>query len=280
MAFRNRTKPSSTTPTATKMTGLLGITTVSTTSSTYNNSTSSSPFATTNDFSGNRLYKPQIFKLNASSPSFPPACVPATTKSCGESRVDSGCDTSSTSCNNSSKGSRFCVGGGNNNDSNRSRGDGDVRFHRTWQRCRWLSNQIVFVTLLLFVTMSPVGLVRGEITCPPYQEIPYCSCFVLDDQLHIQCSGSDIPALKKSLQVLNGPVKSYSVYDLDARATVLPDGVTDNVTSPVFHMQVCIHLHLLFYICIVYSYRMLFIKTITTYWSLCVIELSNSIENP
>ncbi|ODM99898.1 hypothetical protein Ocin01_06786, partial [Orchesella cincta] len=123
-------------------------------------------------------------------------------------------------------------GGGGSNDS-----DDDARFHRTWQRCWWLSNQIVFVTLLLLVTMSPVGVVRGEITCPPYQEIPYCSCFVLDDQLHIQCSGSDIPALKKSLQVLNGPVKSYSVYDLDARATVLPDGVTDNVTSPVFHVQ-------------------------------------------
>jgi hypothetical protein len=241
MAFRNRTKPSSTTPTATKMTGLLGITTVSTTSSTYNINTSSSPFTTSNDFSGNRLFEPQIFKLNASSPSsFPPACVPATT--------------------------------------NRSRGDGDVRFHRTWQRCRWLSNQIVFVTLLLFVTMSPVGLVRGEITCPPYQEIPYCSCFVLDDQLHIQCSGSDIPALKKSLQVLNGPVKSYSVYDLDARATVLPDGVTDNVTSPVFHMQVCTFNYFFIHFYSVQFYRMLFIKTITTLWSLDPLVLLNFLQ--
>jgi len=93
--------------------------------------------------------------------------------------------------------------------------------------------------LLFLITLSIIGLlVSAEITCPPYQEIPDCSCFVLDDQLHVQCSGSDIGALQKSLQVLNGPVKSFSVYDLDSRATVLPNGVTDNVTSPVFHLQV------------------------------------------
>jgi len=91
--------------------------------------------------------------------------------------------------------------------------------------------------VLLMISMSSM-LAWAEITCPNYQEIPYCSCFVRDDQLYIQCSGSDIIALQKSLQVLNGPVKSFSVYDLDSRATVLPNGVTDNVTSPVFHLQV------------------------------------------
>jgi len=94
----------------------------------------------------------------------------------------------------------------------------------------------LWTTLLLSTLFWPCLL--AEIVCPPYQDIPYCSCFVLDDQLHIQCSGSDFATLKKSLQVLNGPVKSFSVYDLDARASVLPNGLTDNVTSPVFHLQV------------------------------------------
>jgi hypothetical protein len=80
--------------------------------------------------------------------------------------------------------------------------------------------------------------IQGEIVCPPYQEIPFCSCFVLDDQLHVQCSGPDVSTLRHSLQVLNGPVKSFSVYDLDTKASVLPNGVTDNVTSPVYHLQV------------------------------------------
>ncbi|XP_035710126.1 protein artichoke [Folsomia candida] len=95
-----------------------------------------------------------------------------------------------------------------------------------------------FCGVFAFVALLFVTTIHGEIVCPAYQEIPFCSCFVLDDQLHIQCSGSDIPALKKSLQVLNGPVKSYSVYDLDSRAAILPDGVTDNVTSPVYHLQI------------------------------------------
>lgn len=59
-----------------------------------------------------------------------------------------------------------------------------LNFHRTWERCRcrWLNSQIVFVTLflLLLITLSPVGLAKGEISCPPYQQVPYCSCFVLD----------------------------------------------------------------------------------------------------
>lgn len=78
----------------------------------------------------------------------------------------------------------------------------------------------------------------SETTCPSYKELPYCTCLVVDDQLHVQCSGNDIPTLEKSLQVLNGPVKSFSVYDLDSRATILPNGLTDNVTSPVLHFQV------------------------------------------
>jgi hypothetical protein len=98
----------------------------------------------------------------------------------------------------------------------------------------WIS----YYTIILLLLGLFLSLAQGEITCPPYLEIPYCSCFVLDDQLHMQCSGSDIGAMKKSLQVLNGPVKSYSVYDLDARASILPNGVTDNVTSPVYHLQV------------------------------------------
>jgi hypothetical protein len=92
------------------------------------------------------------------------------------------------------------------------------------------------VVLLFLIFMSPFA--KCEVQCPPSQEILSCSCFVLDDQLHVQCSGPDVPILQHSLQVLNGPVKSFSVYDLDARASILPNGVTDNVTSPVYHLQV------------------------------------------
>lgn len=91
---------------------------------------------------------------------------------------------------------------------------------------------------LLFVILNTWTSTLGEISCPSYQEIPFCSCFVLDDQLHVQCSGNDIPALEKSLTVLNGPVKTFSVYDLETRASILPNGLTDNVTSPILHFSV------------------------------------------
>lgn len=118
---------------------------------------------------GNRLLESRRCEISSS-------CVFVTDDGCGFSTNNTK-GSSTSSSNNNISGS--CSGG--NNDS-----DDHAGFQRTWQRCWWLSNQIVFVTLWLLVTMSPVGLVRGEITCPPYQEIPYCSCFVLDDQLHIQ----------------------------------------------------------------------------------------------
>ena len=92
--------------------------------------------------------------------------------------------------------------------------------------------------LLISMTLDWVWGAKSEIKCPSYHEIPSCSCLILDDMLDVQCSGVDIPSLEKSLRVLQGPVKSFSVYDLDSRATVLPNGVTDNVTSPIYHLQV------------------------------------------
>ncbi|KAK8736052.1 hypothetical protein OTU49_005205 [Cherax quadricarinatus] len=67
--------------------------------------------------------------------------------------------------------------------------------------------------------------VTGSSACPSWEANPWCPCYNNDDGIFMECPMVSLETLSSALGLVNQPVKSLNIYDLDINVTSLPPGI-------------------------------------------------------
>lgn len=54
-------------------------------------------------------------------------------------------------------------------------------------------------------------------SCPSFAANPSCPCYNFEDGIFLECPAATASSLRSVLQLIQGPIQSLSVYDLDRR---------------------------------------------------------------